>query len=69
MVDGIFSVKANAQARIKALTVAKFKNFKIKPIGTKFAVVHAGLTKAKAAALVKAIQGAKIGKPRVKKLA
>ncbi len=69
VVDGIFTVKANAQARIKALTVAKFKKFTLKPIGAKFAVVHARLTKSQAAALVKAIQTAKIGKPRIKKLA
>ena len=70
VVDGIFTVKANALARIKALTAAKFTRFKIKPLGTtQFAVVHAGLTKTKATALVKAIKVAKIGKPRVKKLA
>ncbi|MGZ4673473.1 MAG: hypothetical protein ACXV8K_12490 [Ilumatobacteraceae bacterium] len=69
VVDGIFTVKANAQARIKALTVAKFKKFTLKPVGAKFAVVHARLTKPQATALVKAIQTAKIGKPRIKKLA
>jgi hypothetical protein len=70
VVDGIFTVKANALARIKALTAAKFTKFKIKPLGTtQFAVVHAGLNKTKATALVKAIKIAKIGRPRVKKLA
>ncbi|MGZ7087245.1 MAG: hypothetical protein ACXVIH_13025, partial [Ilumatobacteraceae bacterium] len=69
VVDGIFTVKANAQARIKALSVAKFKKFTLKPVGAKFAVVHARLTKPQATALVKAIQTAKIGKPRIKKLA
>ena len=70
VVDGIFTVKASALARIKALTAAKFTKFKIKPLGTtQFAVVRAGLSKTKATALVKAIKVAKIGRPRVKKLA
>jgi len=70
VVDGIFTVKASALARIKALTAAKFTKFKIKPLGTtQFAVVRAGLSKTKATALVKAIKVAKIGQPRVKKLA
>ncbi len=62
-------VPGRTQAGVKHST-ALLTKFKIKPLGTtQFAVVHAGLSKTKATALVKAIKIAKIGKPRVKKLA
>ena len=70
VVDGIFSSKANAQARIDKLKSAKFKSFKIKNISPQFAVVRANLTKAAATKLAKQINvHGKLGKARIKKLA
>ena len=70
VVDGIFSTKANAQARIDALKKAKVKKFKIKEISPQFAVVRAKLTKDEATKLAKQINDAGgLGKARIKKLA
>ena len=68
VVDGIFTTKTAAQAKIDKLTAAKFADFTIKPIPGKFAVVKAGLTKAEAEALVTKINAANLGPSRVKAL-
>jgi hypothetical protein len=68
VVDGIFSTKSAAQAKIDKLTAAKFTNFTIKPIPGEFAVVKAGLTKAEATDLVTKINAANLGPARVKAL-
>lgn len=70
VVAGIYTTKAEAQARVDALRAAKFKNFRIKDISPKFAVVKAGLTKSQAKKLAAKINAKKtLGKARVKKLA
>ena len=68
VVDGIFTTKTAAQAKIDKLTAAKFTNFTIKPISGKFAVVKAGLTNAEATDLVTKINAANLGPSRVKVL-
>ena len=68
VVDGIFTTKTAAQAKIDKLTAAKFTDFTIKPITGKFAVVKAGLTKAEATDLVTKINAANLGPSRVKAL-
>ncbi|MBK5333118.1 MAG: hypothetical protein JJD93_14175, partial [Ilumatobacteraceae bacterium] len=68
VVDGIFTTKTAAQAKIDKLTAAKFTDFTIKPITGKFAVVKAGLTKAEATDLVTKINAATLGPSRVKAL-
>jgi uncharacterized membrane protein len=68
VVDGIFSTKTEAQAKIDKLTAAKFTNFTIKLIPGQFAVVKAGLTKAEATDLVTKINAANLGPARVKAL-
>jgi hypothetical protein len=68
VVDGIFSTKTAAQAKIDKLTAAKFTNFTIKLIPGEFAVVKAGLTQAEATDLVTKINAANLGPARVKAL-
>lgn len=69
VVAGIFTTKANAQAQIAALKAGAFKQFKIKNIAPKVAVVRTGLTKAQADALAAKINARKtLGKARVKKI-
>ena len=68
VVDGIFSTKTAAQAKIDTLTKAKFTNFTIKPIPGEFAVVKAGLTKAEATDLAAKINAANLGPARIKAL-
>jgi uncharacterized membrane protein len=68
VVDGIFSTKSAAQAKIDKLTAAKFTNFTIKPIPGEFAVVKAGLTKAQATELMTKINAANLGPARIKAL-
>lgn len=68
VVDGIFTTKTDAQAKIDKLTAAKFTDFTIKPISGKFAVVKAGLTNAEATDLVAKINAANLGPSRVKAL-
>ena len=68
VVDGIFSTKTAAQAKIDELTAAKFTNFTIKPIPGEFAVVKAGLTKAEATDLLTKINAANLGPARIKAL-
>ena len=70
VVAGIYSTQAKAQAHIDALTKAKFKNFTIKKVSSKFAVVKASLTKSQAKTLAKQINANKgLGTARIKKLA
>lgn len=68
VVAGIYTAKTAAQAKIDKLTKAKFTGFTIKPITGKFAVVHVGLTKAEASALVTKIDAAGLGPSRIKAL-
>ena len=68
VVAGIYTAKTTAQAKIDKLTKAKFTGFTIKPITGKFAVVHVGLTKAEASALVTKIDAAGLGPSRIKAL-
>ena len=68
VVDGIFTTKTAAQAKIDKLTAAKFTKFTIKPITGKFAVVKAGLTKAEATDLMTKINAANLGPSRIKAL-
>jgi SPOR domain len=68
VVDGIFSTKTAAQAKIDTLTKAKFTNFTIKTIPGQFAVVKAGLTKAEATDLAAKINAANLGPARIKAL-
>jgi uncharacterized membrane protein len=68
VVDGIFSTKTAAQAKIDTLTKAKFTNFTIKLIPGEFAVVKAGLTKAEATDLAAKINAANLGPARIKAL-
>jgi hypothetical protein len=68
VVDGIFTTKTAAQAKIDKLTQAKFTDFTVKPIPGKFAVVKAGLTKAEATDLVTKINAANLGPSRIKAL-
>ena len=68
VVDGIFTTKTAAQAKIDKLTAAKFTKFTIKPIPGKFAVVKAGLTKAEATDLAAKINAANLGPARIKAL-
>jgi cell division septation protein DedD len=68
VVDGIFTTKADAQAKIDKLTAAKFTKFTIKPIPGEFAVVKAGLTKAEATDLMTKINAANLGPARIKAL-
>ena len=68
VVDGIFTKKADAQAKIDKLTAAKFTRFTIKPIPGEFAVVKAGLTKAEATDLMTKINAANLGPARIKAL-
>ena len=68
VVAGIYTAKTTAQAKINKLTKAKFTGFTIKPITGKFAVVHVGLTKAEASALVTKIDAAGLGPSRIKAL-
>jgi cell division septation protein DedD len=65
VVAGIFTTSAKAQARIDALTVAKFPGFSIKPVTGKFAAVLPGLTNPDAVAMVAKIKAAGIGTPYV----
>jgi cell division septation protein DedD len=65
VVAGIFTTSAKAQARIDALTAAKFTGFSIKPVTAKFAAVLPGLTNAAATAMVAKIKAAGIGSPYV----
>ena len=70
VVAGIYTTQAKAQARIDALTRAKFKKFTIKKVGSKFAVVKASLTKDQAKKLAKQVNANKtLGSARIKKLA
>jgi hypothetical protein len=68
VVDGIFTTKIEAQAKIDKLTAANFTDFTIKPIPGEFAVVKAGLTKTEAEALVAKINATNLGPSRVKAL-
>ena len=68
VVDGIFTTKTGAQAKIDKLTAAKFTKFTIKPIPGEFAVVKAGLTKAEATDLMTKINAANLGPARIKAL-
>ena len=70
VVAGIFPTKAKAQAKIAALKKANFPKFTIKPIGNKFAVVEASLTKIQATKLAKQINAiAALGPAHIKRLA
>lgn len=68
VVAGIFSSSAKAQAQIDKLTKATFTGFSIKPTGTQFAVILAGLTNAQASDLAKKISNSGIALAYVKQL-
>lgn len=69
VVAGIFATRTQARAKISALKKAGFRKFTIKPIGNKFAVVEASLTKTQATNLAKQINKvAALGPAHIKKL-
>jgi cell division septation protein DedD len=68
VVAGIYTTDALAKAQIDKLTKATYTGFSVKPTGTKFAAVKAGLTNAEATALAKKISTAGLAAAYVKKL-
>ena len=68
VVEGIYTTKALAQAKLDKLTQASLAGFSIKTLTSTFAVVKAGLTNAEATALVKKVDAAGFGPSRVKQL-
>lgn len=68
VVEGIYTTKALAQAKLDKLTKAGVTGFSIKTLTSSFAVVKADLTNAEATALVKKVDAAGFGPSRVKQL-